>query len=316
MKNNRMLDDYVWSLKYRPRLIKDIILPKRIKTKFQNLVKKKQLGNMLFTGRAGTGKTTLAFALANEFDTQALYIDLSTKTSINDIRDKVIKFASTSGAFIGGKKIIIGDECDRISPEAMDSLKSTIETYAKNTSFIFTTNNEHKLTEPMKSRLKLTNFDTHSGDETKDIKKQFFKVVIDILTENKVKFDKEAIKVILKAYYPDLRKCLNELQNLSEAGTIDMDAVSHLNLADLTNFYGMIKDKDFDSVKEFLVNLEVDYGVIFSTLIRDSQSLIGDKDFGTSIIKLAEYYDQYGRATDKFIPTLAMCVYFMSFEWR
>ena len=153
----RFYDDYSWELKYRPIIIKDLTLPDRIKNLFNTPEKLQDVGNILLTGQRGTGKTSLALCISENSGRETIYFNMSLDNSIETIRNSVIRFITTV-SMDGLKKIIIGDEFDRLSIQAMDSLKSLIEEYSKNVNFIFISNHDMKITPELKSRLTEINF--------------------------------------------------------------------------------------------------------------------------------------------------------------
>ena len=135
----RMADDFIWSLKYRPRAIEDVVLPEKLKKQFSNLIKKGKIGNILLSGRAGTGKTTSAFILGDTIDADVMYMNLSDETGVEGIRTKVRQFVS-SASFGGKKKVFIGDECleenEEILVGTVDDFESKkLKDLPKNTEF-------------------------------------------------------------------------------------------------------------------------------------------------------------------------------------
>ena len=108
--SKKFYDTFIFELKYRPKAIKDLILPSHIKKQFENVIKNGNLPNFLFAGTAGVGKTTAGFCLCNELGLNYKYINMSKNTGIDVIRNQVETFATTA-SFDGKKKVIIGDEC-------------------------------------------------------------------------------------------------------------------------------------------------------------------------------------------------------------
>jgi DNA polymerase III delta prime subunit len=103
-------NDFLWVERYRPSTLDECILPKSIHTEIAGFIKSGQISNMLFSGTAGTGKTTVAKAICNDIGADALYINMSADTGIDVVRNQITQFASTA-SFDGNLKIIIGDEC-------------------------------------------------------------------------------------------------------------------------------------------------------------------------------------------------------------
>lgn len=317
--NKKQYDNYVWGLKHRPETIDDIILPKRYKKMFNNMVQTKDIGNILLNGPRGSGKTTVAFCLSDQTGLDTLYINMSNETGIDTIRTKLVNFVSTV-SFTDGKKIIIGDECDRLSVAAMDSLKGEIEKFTKNCNFIFITNHKGKLTPEFTSRLNEINF-IFTKDEQVDIKKQFYKRLQTILTSENVEFDNKAIGKLINMNYPDLRKTINTCQMLSKQNdnliTMEQVKTSSIIKSDITKFYKYIADKDFSEIRIFISNMAVEhnsfYSIMFQTL--ESSSII-PKSLPQAILIISKYQYEASFVVDTQIPLTACCIELMSeCEW-
>ena len=146
------IKDFNWVEKYRPRTLDDCVLSDDIKSAFRTIKETKELPNCLFFGTAGTGKTTLAKAICNDIQADVLFINASLERGIDVIRDTIRRFASST-SIDGGRKVVILDEACQLTRDSMDSLKSFMETYSSNCSFILTANHPNKLTDPLHSRL-------------------------------------------------------------------------------------------------------------------------------------------------------------------
>ena len=129
----------LWTEKYRPKTIEECILPERLKKPFQEYVTQENIPNLLLFGGAGVGKTTVAKAMCNEIGCDFLIINGSSETGIDVVRNKIANYAS-SMSFSGGRKVIIIDEADYLSPNAQAAFRNAIEEFAVNCSFIFTCN--------------------------------------------------------------------------------------------------------------------------------------------------------------------------------
>ena len=204
---SKQYDDFVWELKYRPPTLDQIILPDSLLKGFNKIKSSGKLPNMLFSGPAGTGKTTTAFVLADDMDLSAMYMNMSLDNKIDDIRSKMMSFA-TSVSIEGKQKVFIGDEFDRLSPQAMDGLKGAIEKVSKNCKFIFTSNHKGKIIEPIISRLQEVDF-IFKKDDRPAMKKKMWKAACIICKKEEVEFDPAAVAEIVKQLFPDMRKILN-----------------------------------------------------------------------------------------------------------
>jgi len=217
MMNN---DQFLWVEKYRPKTIADTILPEGLKKTFQQFVDQKNVPNLLLTGPAGVGKTTVARAMLEELGADYIVINGSMNGNIDTLRTTIQNFAS-SVSFAGGRKYVILDEADYLNANSTQpALRNFMEEYSKNCGFIMTCNFKNRIIEPLHSRCSVVEFKIAKKD-LPDLAMQFMKRVRMILTTENVEFDKEAIAAIIMKYYPDSRRVLNELQRYSATGKID-----------------------------------------------------------------------------------------------
>jgi len=142
-----MSTEFLWVEKYRPKTISDVILPKSLKQTFQKIVDSGELPNMLFTGTAGLGKTTVARALCNELGCDFILVNGSEEGNIDTLRTKIKQFAS-SVSLQGGYKVVILDEADYLNPQSTQpALRGFIEEFSNNCRFILTCNFKNRIIE-------------------------------------------------------------------------------------------------------------------------------------------------------------------------
>ena len=198
--------EFQWVEKYRPQTIEETILPASIKKSFQEFVKNGELPNLLLTGSAGIGKTTVAKALCNEIGADFIVINGSDEGRLIDtLRTKIKNFASTV-SLSGGAKVVILDEADYISADSVQpALRNFIEEFSSNCRFIFTCNYKNRIIPALHSRCQ--GFHINQLDQT-----EFTVRVGEILADNNVKFDLETLDAMVRANYPDLRKTINTVQ--------------------------------------------------------------------------------------------------------
>jgi replication factor C small subunit len=315
----RQYDDFVWGLKNRPKKVKDIVLPQRLKNQFLNIVETKNIPNMLLSGTRGCGKTTTAFCIADEVGCDVLYVNMSKDNSIDMVREKLTRFATSMG-FEEGKKLIIGDEFDRLSINAIDALKGDIEQFSNNCSFVFTSNNKHKFIDhPVMSRLQEIDFE-FSKDEMRDMMKQFFKIVCTVLKKEKVKFETKAVGMFIKSLFPDMRKILNELQKISSQfdGKITVEAIDTItSVSDINILFDALKEKDFGYIREFISRLTIDPSQFYSVMFKKIENFVAEESLPGSIVTLSEYQYKSAFSLDKQIPLTACMIELMSdCEWE
>ncbi len=158
------MEHLLWTEKYRPKKIDDCILPERLKKPFQEYVNQSNIPNLLLSGGAGVGKTTVAKAMCEEIGCDVMVINGSDEGRLIDtFRTKIKNFAS-SMSLAGGRKVVIIDEADYCNAESVQpALRNFIEEFAGNCSFIFTCNYKNKLTvEPNTTRAR-NDFDKTFG---------------------------------------------------------------------------------------------------------------------------------------------------------
>jgi len=247
----------LWVEKYRPKQLSDLILPQNYKELFERVIKEKELPNLLLSGTAGLGKSSLCYALANELDCDLLFINASLETGVDVLRSKVVQFASTS-SFRDGKKLVVLDEADRMSAGAQDATKGIIELTESNCRFILTTNNLAKIIDPIKSRTQLIDFSFVQNNQ-KEIIMQYFKRCQFILDNEKIKYDKKVLAEFIQKAYPDFRKIINELQKAAKMfGEINESVFKITDDALTDDLIKELKAKKFFNIQKMASNIDPD----------------------------------------------------------
>jgi len=208
------MNEFLWCEKYRPKTISDCILPPRIKSTFESIVKGGELHNMLLTGTAGLGKTTVAKALCNELGLDYLLINGSEESGIDTLRNKIKQFAS-SVSLQGGYKVVILDEADYLNPQSTQpALRGFIEEFSSNCRFILTCNFKNRIIEPLHSRCSVIEFNLAKKDMP-PLLAAFMKRTSMILESESVSYEKQVIAELIVKHSPDWRRVINELQRYS-----------------------------------------------------------------------------------------------------
>jgi len=288
------MSDFLWVEKYRPRTIEQSILPRSLKETFSQIVSTSELPNMLFTGTAGVGKTTVARALCNELDLDYILINGSEEGNIDTLRNKVKQFASTVSLH-GGYKVVILDEADYLNPQSTQpALRGFIEEFANNCRFILTCNFKNRIIEPLHSRCSVYEF-AIPNDQKPDLAGQFFKRATDILQKENVEFIPDAVAQLITKHFPDWRRVLNELQRYSVSGKIDAGMLVNLSDTNIKTLMKTLKDKDFKGMRQWVVNnIDTEPQAIFRKIYDSMNEYIVPQSIPQLVLILADY--QYKNA--------------------
>ena len=291
-----MSNDFLWVEKYRPRNIADTILPQGLKDTFQKIADTGELPNMLFTGSAGLGKTTVARALCNTLDIDYIIINGSEEGNIDTLRTKIKQFASTV-SLQGGYKVVILDEADYLNPQSFQpALRGFIEEFSNNCRFILTCNFKNRIIEPLHSRCGVYEFNT-SKKGMVDLCGQFMDRTAKILNEEGIAFgDGKALAELIMKFAPDWRRVLNELQRYSIAsGVIDSNVLSNLDDKNFDDLFSHLKNKDFKKMRNWVVNnIDTDASAIFRAIYDRMSDKVSPQSIPQLVLILAEY--QYKNA--------------------
>ena len=283
----------LWTEKYRPQTVEDCILPERLKKPFQEYVNQKQIPNLLLSGGAGVGKTTVAKAMCNEIGCDFMVINGSDESGIDVFRNKIKNYAS-SMSLSGGRKVIIIDEADYLNPNSTQpALRNAIEEFASNCSFIFTCNYKTRIIEPLHSRCAVIDFALKNGENAK-MASAFFKRIQSILRSEKVAFEDAVIAELVKKYFPDNRRILNELQRYSQFGKIDTGILSQIGNVQITEIVKYIAAKDFGAIRKWVATSGVDANTIFRQIYDALYDHVKPQSIPQAVLILADY--QYKNA--------------------
>ena len=298
-------DDFLWVEKYRPRTIDSAILPSTLKTTFQQFVEQKNVPNLLLTGRAGVGKTTVARAMLEELQCDYIIINGSMNGNIDTLRSEIKDFAS-SISFSGGRKYVILDEADYLNPNSTQpALRNFMEEYSRNCGFILTCNFKNKIIEPLHSRCSVVEFKIDKEDKPK-MASQFYKRVCNILDQENVQYDQKAIIEVITKFFPDWRRVLNELQRYSATGKIDSGILVNFSEENLKGLVELLKAKNFTEVRKWVAeNNDIDQTVFFRKLYDTASQYLKPNSIPQLVITLAEYQYKAAFVADHEINILA-----------
>ena len=286
-----MSNDFLWVEKYRPQTIDECILPIELKKTFNKIVESGELPNMLFTGSAGLGKTTVAKALCKQLDLDYIVINGSEEGNIDTLRGKIKQFASTV-SLQGGIKVVILDEADYLNPQSTQpALRGFIEEFANNCRFILTCNFKNRIIEPLHSRCGVYEF---NGGDKPTLCGEFMTRCQEILLNEGVVLHKpQVLADLIMKFFPDWRRVLNELQRRSVLGPIDSSAVD--NTGSFDDLFVSLKNKDFKTMRKWVVNnIDIDAAAIFRGVYDNMTDKVTPQSIPQLVLILADY--QYKNA--------------------
>ena len=251
--------DNLWVEKYRPATLQDIQLPDNVREKFLEYKNNKECPNLLFVGVAGIGKTSLAKITVNDIlGCQYLYINASDENGIDTIRHKVTRFAQIK-SMDGGIKIIILDEVDGLTVDAQRALRNTMEEYSKHCRFVLTANYTHKVIQPLHSR-------AQSYDVTPSTEQVVSRCRYVLDTEG-VAYDQSQLDKLVEQFYPDLRKCINELQKQSVNGKLQLSLTTHTPKF-IENIYKLVLTGNVLKLRKNIIENEAIFNKDYTELLR------------------------------------------------
>ena len=298
------MEHLLWTEKYRPQAVGDCILPDRLKKPFQEYVDESNIPNLLLSGGAGVGKTTIAKAMCNEIGCDSLVINGSDESGIDTFRVKIKNYAS-SVSLAGGRKVIIIDEADYLNPNSTQpALRNAIEEFAGNCSFIFTCNFKNRIIDPLHSRCAVVDFTLRNGEKAK-MASAFMKRITKILMDESVEYDDKVIVELIKKHFPDFRRVINELQRYSKFGKIDVGILSQLGDVPIEKIVGHIKDKNFGEVRKWVATNDVDSNTLFRKLYDALYEKLKSHSIPKAVLILADYQYKAAFVADQEINTVA-----------
>ena len=285
--------------KYRPDTLEGYICKDEIKTKFQEFIDKQDIPHLLFAGKPGAGKTTIAKILVKNIDCDYLYINATDERSMDVMRDKVGSFAA-AGSF-KPLKIVILDEATHILQASQVVLLNMMETYSLTTRFILTGNYPERLIEPLRSRCQ-------EFDLSPPSKKVVAQHIDDILTKEDIEHTIEDVVTIVKRFYPDFRKIINNCQKYTVDNKLVLD--NSINTTDdyQTKVIDELKkpsSKSFNNIRQLIANSEVDDFESLYRILYDRLNEYANGNEGAVICYLEEYMYHSTFRLDKEINVMA-----------
>ena len=302
------MNEFLWVEKYRPKKIRDCILPEDTKKTFTEFLKQKEIPNLLLSGTAGTGKTTVARALCEELGTDYIIINGSDEgRQIDTLRHKIKNFASTvSLTEQSAHKVVIVDEADYMNADSVQpALRNFIETFHSNCRFIFTCNYKSKILPALHSRCTVIDFAIKNGQKVKTAQ-ALLKRLGKILEEEKIKYDNKVLAELIQKHYPDFRRVINELQRYSVRGEIDSGILFSLSEANTKELIKILKEKRFNDMRKWVINnLDKEPSSLFSTIYNLLYTNLEGNSVPQAVLVIAGYQYKSAFVADQEINMVA-----------
>ena len=306
------MNEFLWVEKYRPKTINDCVLPAHIKKTFEDIVNGGELHNMLLTGTAGLGKTTVAKALCNELDLDYLLINGSEESGIDTLRNKIKQFAS-SVSLQGGYKVVILDEADYLNPQSTQpALRGFIEEFSGNCRFILTCNFKNRIIEPLHSRCSVIEFNIPKKDADRLCSVMMSRLML-ILDDEGIKYETAILAELIMKYMPDWRRVINELQRYSTSGVIDSGILVSLNDVSVNELMSSLKMKNFKKMRQWVSNnIDSDPASLFRKMYDNMNEYVEPNSIPQMVLILADYQYKNSFVADHELNLVACCTELMA----
>jgi len=298
-------EQFLWVEKYRPKTIADTILPEELKATFQQFVDQKNIPNLILSGSAGVGKTTVARAMLEELECDYIVINGSMNGNIDTLRNEILNFAS-SVSLSGGRKYVILDEADYLNANSTQpALRNFMEEFSKNCGFILTCNFKNRIIEPLHSRCSVIDFKLSKSASAK-LAAQFFKRVEKILSNESVEYDRAVVAEVITKFFPDWRRVLNELQRYASTGKIDSGILGNIKDLEINSVYKLLKEKDFTSLRKWVAeNVDIEQTEVFRRLYESADQYMTANSVPQLVLILSKYQYQAAFVADPEINIMA-----------
>ena len=300
---NETVNNSLWVEKYRPRKLDEYVGNEHLKQKVSDYLQSGDVPHLLFFGKAGTGKTTLAKLIVNSISCDYIIINASDENNVDTVRNKVKGFASTVG--FKDLKVIILDEFDYMTPNAQAILRNLMETFSKHCRFILTCNYVEKVIDPIQSRCQTFQI---VPPTKKDVAVQ----ISQILGKEGVSFEPKDLVPIIDSSYPDIRRIINTCQLNSSKGKLKLDTTSVIDSDIKTKIVEILKGNDakpnkWKNIRQAIADSRVqDFSEMYSYLYEKVDEY-GGSNTSNIILILSESQHKDALVVDKEI-TFMSCI--------
>ena len=297
------VNNSLWVEKYRPRKLTEYVGNEHLKTKVADYLESGDVPHLLFFGKAGTGKTTLAKLIVNSIKCDYIVINASDENNVDTVRNKVKGFASTVG--FKDMKIVILDEFDYMTPNAQAILRNLMETFSRHCRFILTCNYVEKVINPIQSRCQTFQI---VPPTKRDVAIQ----VSQILGKENIEFELKDIVPIIDSAYPDIRKIINTCQLNSSKGKLKLDTTSVIDSDTKSKIVEILKGNDakpnkWKNIRQSIADSRVQDFTEFYTFLYEKVDEYGDSNTSNIILILSESQHKDALSVDKEI-TFMSCI--------
>lgn len=299
------MEEFLWVERYRPKLVRDTILPAELKSTFQQFVDQENIPNLILAGGPGIGKTTIARAMLEELGCDYIVINGSMNGNIDTLRNDILEFAS-SMSMGGGRKYVILDEADYLNANSTQpALRNFMEEFSKNCGFILTCNFAQRIIEPLHSRCSVIEFNLPKK-QLPTLASEMMQKAILILEENGIQYENAAVAEVVRKYLPDWRRVLNELQRYSATGRIDSGILANTTAESVNQLVEAMKDKNFSQVRKWVgQHSDTDSVTLYRQFYDNASQYFKSASIPQLVLILAKYQHQAAFVADHEINNAA-----------
>ena len=310
------MKQFIWVERYRPNTIDECILPSAIKTTAKSFVAQGDLPNMILSGSPGSGKTTLAVAMCRELGVEPMFINGSEENGIDMLRTKIKDFASAL-SLDGKRRYIILDEADYLSAAAQPALRGIIEEFASNAGFILTCNYANRLIPALHSRCTALQF-TIPAEEKKKLMLATTDRLMYILKEEQVQAEEKLVIQLVKRYWPDLRRMLNEMQRACVDGVLTPAVLGASADVEYGALWEALKTRNYGEARQWIgQQADLDSARFYRAVFDWLHDAAKPNTLPSLIVLLADYQYRAAFVADQQVHLAALSLEIMNAaEWK
>lgn len=306
-----MTKQFLWVEAYRPRTIDDCILPEHIKSSAKSFIAQGDLPHMLLSGTPGTGKTTLAMAMCRELDIIPMIINGSEERGIDVLRTKIMDFAAAI-SFDGKRRCIIIDEADYLTAEAQAGLRGVMESMAINCTFVLTCNYANRIIPAIHSRCAAISF-VIPPSEKKALMVQTLERLQSILTTEGITAKEEILVQVIKRWWPDLRRMINEVQRACVDGVLTPAALGQHADVQFEPLWKAFQTRSYKEARVWIGQYsDIDPPKFYRTVFDWLHEHAEDNYLPGLVILTADYQYRHLNAIDTQVHLAAFCLEIMN----